>query len=83
MLNSFLAFKSDFLTGVAEVSAGVATCYPTIEKSSLDIRFVCDECCLPLDLYGENTIQSSVGSRIITRKLCDLHAQEILGEIYQ
>jgi hypothetical protein len=41
--------------------------------------FVCDECCLPMRLYGENFIESYSRGRANTLKcLCDLHAAELM-----
>ncbi len=38
---------------------------------------VCDECALPLKLYGSNYIESYTNGRAnILRCLCDLHADE-------
>ncbi len=38
--------------------------------------FVCDECCLPLWLYGANFIESyTIGRANILRCLCDNHAE--------
>jgi hypothetical protein len=40
-------------------------------------NFFCDECCLPLRLYGENHIKSYTGGQSnILRALCDSHAAE-------
>ncbi len=41
--------------------------------------FVCDECCLPMRLYGENFIESYTNGHANTlRCLCDLHAAELM-----
>lgn len=43
----------------------------------IGMRLVCDECCLPLSLYGENFIESyDEGRANALRCLCDLHAEE-------
>jgi hypothetical protein len=47
---------------------------------TLKIKWVCDECCMPLSLYGENMILTLEGDIFITRMLCDLHAFEFFGE---
>lgn len=47
-------------------------------KRSLKIEFVCDECCLPLSLYGENVILHIENDRFITHLFCDLHFEEFL-----
>jgi len=40
--------------------------------------FVCDECALPLRLYGANFIENySYGHANTLRCLCDLHADEM------
>jgi hypothetical protein len=40
---------------------------------------VCDECCLPMRLYGENFIESYTNGHANTlRCLCDLHAAELM-----
>ncbi len=40
--------------------------------------FVCDECAMPLSLYGENFVESYTNGRAnILRVLCDLHAAEL------
>ena len=40
--------------------------------------FVCDECARPLNLYGENFIETYTnGKANILRCLCDLHADEM------
>jgi hypothetical protein len=47
--------------------------------------FVCDECCLPLRLYGANFIESYTnGKARPMRCLCDIHAAEFGfgGELY-
>ncbi len=42
-----------------------------------DMRLVCDECCLPIHLYGENFIETYTDGKVNTlRVLCDLHAEE-------
>lgn len=43
----------------------------------IGMRIVCDECALPLSLYGGNFIESySKGRANILRCLCDIHAAE-------
>ncbi len=40
--------------------------------------FVCDTCALPLNLYGENFIESYHNGKVNTlRCLCDIHAAEM------
>ena len=40
--------------------------------------FVCDECCRPLHLYGENFIETYTNGKVNTlRCLCDIHADEM------
>ena len=41
-------------------------------------NMVCEECCLPLGLYGPNTVDTIKWGkdRIITRFFCDLHLLE-------
>lgn len=46
---------------------------------NLKIQFVCDECCLPLSLYGENIILQTEDDRFVTHMLCDLHLKELFG----
>jgi hypothetical protein len=48
-------------------------------------KFVCDECSLPLRLYGENHIKSCAGGQSnILRTLCDSHAVEFgFAEVVQ
>lgn len=42
------------------------------------LRLVCDECAVPLHLYGENFIESyKDGKANMLRCLCDLHADEL------
>ncbi len=44
--------------------------------------FVCDECCVPLHLGGENFIESYANGRAnILRCLCDSHAEEFGLEV--
>lgn len=44
------------------------------------MRLTCDECCLPLYLYGVNYIEShSNGRSYLLKCLCDSHADEFLG----
>jgi hypothetical protein len=53
--------------------------YKTYGQSKLShtTAFACDECSLPLLLYGENFIETySTGRANILRCLCDLHAEE-------
>jgi hypothetical protein len=38
--------------------------------------FVCDECCLPLSLYGYNDFHPTDGDRVVMKLYCDLHAEE-------
>jgi hypothetical protein len=41
------------------------------------MRLVCDECCLPLYLFGENFIESYTNGRAnLLQCLCDTHAAE-------
>ncbi len=49
------------------------------DEGNLKIQFVCDECCLPLSLYGENVILSVYNDEFITHLFCDLHADEFLS----
>jgi len=45
----------------------------------IGMRLVCDECAVPLLLYGENFIESyKAGKANVLRCLCDLHAAELL-----
>jgi len=44
------------------------------------IQFVCEECCLPLSLYGENIILLVEGDKFVTHMLCDLHAVDFMSE---
>lgn len=58
-------------------------CQEHLEKSivqKLKIHFVCDECCLPVSLYGENIILTVKNDKLITHIFCDLHAEEFLNE---
>ncbi len=44
--------------------------------------FVCDDCCLPLHLYGANFIETYSGGKVnILRCLCDTHAEEFELEV--
>jgi hypothetical protein len=61
-------------------------CTPHHPKTQLDFVFhhVCDECSLPLRLYGENFIESySNGKANSLRVLCDIHAEglDLFGEV--
>ncbi len=54
-------------------SAGV----PTFRFTGVPLA--CDECALPLYLYGENYVESHTGGRAYLRKaLCNSHAAEFL-----
>ncbi len=47
-------------------------------KLSHTTTFACDECALPLHLYGENYIETYTNGKVnILRALCDLHAEEM------
>jgi hypothetical protein len=49
-------------------------------RSFIGMRLTCDECCLPLYLYGENFVEARSNGRSYLRKaLCDSHAAEFLG----
>jgi hypothetical protein len=53
--------------------------YKTYGQSKLShtISFACDECSLPLQLYGENYIETYTDGKVnVLRVLCDLHAEE-------
>ncbi len=53
--------------------------YKTCAQSKLShtISFACDECSLPLQLYGENYIETYTAGKVnVLRALCDLHAEE-------
>jgi len=52
---------------------------PTRNKIQLKLTsFVCDECALPLRLYGQNFIETYTGGKVnVLRCLCDLHAAEM------
>jgi hypothetical protein len=54
---------------------------PTRNKIQFNLTaFVCDECALPLRLYGANFIENySYGHANTLRCLCDLHAAELMG----
>ncbi len=46
-------------------------------KVSHTTTFACDECALPLHLYGENYIETYTDGKVnVLRVLCDLHAEE-------
>jgi hypothetical protein len=46
-------------------------------KLSQTTAFACDECSLPLQLYGENYIETYTDGKVnVLRVLCDLHAEE-------
>jgi hypothetical protein len=48
-------------------------------RSFIGGRRACDECCLPLHLYGENYIESYANGRApLFKALCDAHASEFL-----
>jgi hypothetical protein len=48
--------------------------------SFIGMRLACDECCLPLHLYGENYVESYANGRATLHKaLCDSHADEFRG----
>ncbi len=61
-----------------EIEVGTVFENSTIGK--LNIQFVCDECCLPISLYGENIILSADKDEFVTHIFCDLHAEEFLNE---
>jgi uncharacterized protein YmfQ (DUF2313 family) len=45
-------------------------------------KFCCDECALPLRIYGENFVETYSNGRVnILRCLCDLHAEEFELEV--
>lgn len=50
------------------------------QEVKCNIEFVCDECCLPVSLYGRNIILSVENDNFITHIFCDLHAEEFLSE---
>jgi hypothetical protein len=51
-------------------------------KFSSTISFACDECNLPLQLYGENYIETYTDGKVnVLRALCDLHADEFELEV--
>ncbi len=47
-------------------------------ENTLKMQVVCDECAVPLQLYGQNFIESyTVGKANLLRCLCDIHADEM------
>jgi hypothetical protein len=45
-------------------------------------RLVCDECCLPLHLYGRDFIESYIDEQAeLLPSLCDLHLSELELEV--
>jgi hypothetical protein len=49
-------------------------------RSFIGMRLACDECALPLRLYGENFIESHANGRAtLLKALCDSHAAEFRG----
>jgi hypothetical protein len=75
----FAFFNGTACVTVLEPSAAIKNELVRIEAPFTKIQFVCEECSLPLNLYGENTIQELRGDRVITRKFCDLHAEEFFA----
>ena len=52
-----------------------------LKEGIFNFEFVCDECCLPLSLYGENVILSVENDRFVTQLLCDLHCEEFMNGV--
>ena len=76
----------EFSTGGAIIRAPQSSRRDLLEQNKLahlpfcfiGMRLVCDECSLPLKIYGENYIESYINGRAnLLRCLCDLHAAEL------
>jgi len=63
-----------------EIEVETKLSFENSKIAKLKIQFVCDECCLPLSLYGENIILSVNNDEFVTLMFCDLHADKFLNE---